>query len=263
MSLFFLLYFALKTFDTQLQFNRFMVYALLVGLCATGLNSIMIRFGEPKEEGGVPDWDENFKLVNLVWIFGGIAGIVLVSSFILSSGRLFYFVSWQELQSLGQMAVVPVASANWALTVFQEAVWQVFVVAYSEECLKLAVILVFVRALKDYAPLDQIVGAGFPILLWAQFHSMLAYGQNTMMILAAFLAGVILYVSLVLTGSILVPIIIHGMYNLIVVLPGMGVNILPILPQASTLIMSLMSTAVTYLSSFMPYFLYVLKVFGV
>jgi hypothetical protein len=252
MSLFFLLYFALSTFGTQTQFNRFIVYGLLVALCATGLNSIMIRFGEPKEEGSVPDWDEDLKASHGVWIFLGLAAIVVITTFILSSGRLFYIVTWNEIQSLGQLSVIP-TSSDFYLRVFQETVWQTFIVSYSEESLKLAVILVFTRALQNYQPLDQIIGAGFPILIWAQFHSMLAYGQNTMMILAAFLAGVVLYIMLRITGSVLVPVIIHAGYNLFVTVPVLGgqtiVTASSVVQQMSVYVIPLFQQFTLYFSS--------------
>jgi membrane protease YdiL (CAAX protease family) len=215
-----------------------------VGLSTIGLINCIVRFGEPEEEGAIPDWDEDFHISYFVYIFIGVGAIILISVVILSWGQVFYFMSWNELEQLGtvqQLSLLPTSSADYVARIFQEAIWQIFIVAYSEETLKLAVILPFMYALRDYQYIDVIVGAGVPILLWAEFHTMLAYGMNTTMVVAAFLAGVVLFALLKATGSVLVPILIHAFYNLIVVMPTIGVNITSVLPSATNALLKLLN----------------------
>jgi len=236
LGIFFLLYFGLRTFSVQIPFNRFVVYGLLVGLSIAGLLVDLHYFGDPTGEGNIPDWDENLKFGHLKYIIIGLAVIIGISMAVDATKNLFYFTSWSELESLSSLSVFP--STDFYGKIFQEGAWQLFIVAYAEELIKLSVMLPFIRGLQDYPPFDQVVGAGAPILLWAQFHTILAYGQNNVMVLAAFLAGVVLYISLILSGCVLVPIIIHALYNLIVVLPTMGVTIsfLPTISASATII---------------------------
>lgn len=223
------MYFALNSIQAQAQFNRYIFYSLLLLASLGILKGMQARYGEPRDEGiqygRVLDWNENFKQSHLAFVLFGV-GLIVVLSALITSGSVANILgasqlAWaptilgfsSTLPSTYPLAWLPESFSN----LIQQSLWQVFVVAFAEETMKLAVILTFARRTgNEWFAVILAVGA------WAEGHAMLAYGGAVLPLLAAFAAGIVLYVVLRMTKSLVVPILIHGTVNMIAILPSFG-----------------------------------------
>jgi len=103
-------------------------------------------------------------------------------------------------------------------TVLDDVLYNFFLVSQAEESVKLMAILALYRKTKN-----EILSAGLPIGAWAIFHAYMAYvGQGMdMFLIAAFLSGIVLYVVLRQTKSLLNAVIAHGIFDTIVILSSL------------------------------------------
>ncbi len=161
-------------------------------------------------------YDQNLNPTSLAYIAGGVAAIVLISSFITSSvSKSILYVPMNRLgMSFGQFQL----SNFW-----DDILFQLVLVAPAEELTKLVVHLSF------YIWLRQSIGEGIarfvailaPIGFWAVLHTYRnpAYMGSDMwiMVTAAFLGGIIIFAVTKYTKSLLAGILTHFAYNSIIV----------------------------------------------
>jgi len=160
------------------------------------------------ERDDIVDYDENLKRDHLPLIFGAVAAIVIVSSVLVSSftRSAIYVPRPSSLLSMGQQSTAALVD---------DLLYNVVLVAPAEESMKLVGILALYRRTKNTP-----VSVAAPIGFWAVLHSYQAY-QGTLMpilVLSAFISGLILFLVLKYTRSLLNAQIAHAGFNSIVVL---------------------------------------------
>jgi len=153
---------------------------------------------------------------HLPWLFGSLAAIAAINILLVSGlrGAIRFSAIYVPRPSLAQ---VP-GTLSGPATVLDDILYNFFLVAQAEESVKLMAILALYRKTGN-----ALVSAGLPIGIWAVFHAYLAYlGQGMdILLLAAFISGIALFIALKQTKSILNLVISHGLWNSIVVLSSL------------------------------------------
>ena len=160
------------------------------------------------ERGDIVDYDENLKRDHLPIIFGAVAAMVIVSSVLVSSfTRSAIYVPRPGLAlSLGHLSTAGLVD---------DLLYNVVLVAPAEESMKLVGILALYRRTRN-TPISVAAPVGF----WAVLHAYQSYQGELMPILvfSAFLSGIILFLVLKYTRSLLNAQIAHAGFNSIVIL---------------------------------------------
>jgi hypothetical protein len=204
--LFFFMYFGLNTVNIATQFNRFIFYGMLLLGSLVSLNTTMIRHGLPMPGRNVPDWDENFQWWHLGIIMASVSAIYALNTLFLGPLSSAFPEPMSGTLAPISFALIPQVWAN----MIQQILWQTFVVAFAEETLKIAVILPFSRRWQlEFIMAPVVIG------IWAEGHSVLAYGGAFWPLVAAFAGGIILYVMIRITRNLLVGVVGHAGINLI------------------------------------------------
>jgi len=215
--LFFFMYFGLNTVNIATQFNRFVFYGMLLLGSLVSLNTTMIRHGLPMPGKNVPDWDENFQWWHLGVILASVSAIYSLNTLFLGPLSSAFPEPMSGTLAPISFALIPQVYAN----LIQQALWQTFVVAFAEETLKIAVILPFSRRWQlEFIMAPVIIG------IWAEGHSVLAYGGAFWPLVAAFAGGIIIYAVIRITRNLLVGVASHSIINVISLVPMMS-NLLP------------------------------------
>lgn len=170
-----------------------------------------------QEPHQIVDYDENLDLYGMLYVAGGLAAIILVQSLLIRSisKSLIYVPSVQLGLEFGQL-IIP---KFWADILFQ---WTL--VATSEECVKLVVMLALFLWLKDRVGKTpaEIVAVGSAVGGWAFLHTFRNPDYQSqfgmVMVLGAFLAGLVMFLVMKRTKSLLASILIHSCYNCFVIL---------------------------------------------
>ncbi|MGB9022407.1 MAG: CPBP family glutamic-type intramembrane protease [Candidatus Bathyarchaeia archaeon] len=215
--LFFFMYFGLNTVNIAAQFNRFVFYGMLLLGSLVSLNTTMIRHGLPMPGKNVPDWDENFEWWHLGIIMASVSAIYALNTLFLGPLSTAFPEPMSGTLAPIAFALIPQVWAN----LIQQILWQTFVVAFAEETLKIAVILPFSRRWQlEFIMAPVVIG------IWAEGHSVLAYGGAFWPLVAAFAGGIIIYAIIRITRNLLTGVIAHAGINLISLVPMMS-NLLP------------------------------------
>lgn len=211
--LFFFMYFGLNTVNIETQFNRFVFYGMLLLGSLVSLNTTMIRHGLPMPGKNVPDWDENFQWWHLGIIMATVSAIYALNTLFLGPLSTSFPEPMSGTLAPIAFALIPQVWAN----LIQQILWQTFVVAFAEETLKMAVILPFSRRWQlEFVMAPVVIG------IWAEGHSVLAYGGAFWPLVAAFAGGIILYAVIRITRNLLVGVTSHALINVISLLPLMN-----------------------------------------
>jgi membrane protease YdiL (CAAX protease family) len=214
---FFYLFFGSERFQT-LTFYAWLWVASLVVLLG------ILRVQPKLEKGvGAPDFDENIT----------VQGAVLAGAYVMVTLAVAMAVG--RLVSAGVFEVVAVIYAPLAVQLPEAAfntvlnlVWQVFVVGWSEEILcyllfLIGVALMSVAASTRRSPMLVEAGAvAFSRGFWTLMHGLKnpAYIAQPLMMLPAFIGGVLFYLLLKQTGSLPLAASAHGVLNWLVYLLG-------------------------------------------
>jgi membrane protease YdiL (CAAX protease family) len=167
-----------------------------------------------KEPDQLLDYDENLTSTSLGFIAAGVLGIIVAGSLIFASNSLFYVPRHSLEFKFGQIAL----SGFWA-----DMLFQMVLVAPSEECVKLITHLSFFSWLKDVVDKDiaKFISIIAPISFWALLHTYRNPNYTGPMMLtavaAAFVGGLIIYGVMRLNESLLAAILTHAIYNCVVV----------------------------------------------
>jgi len=199
-------HFLLKTKGTVLEAATWL-YVLIWILSMVMLLWLRVYGGSSGEEGDVVDYDENLSRQHLPVIFGAVAAIAVVSSLMVST----YTRSSLYIPRPGQvLSEMPFSSG-----VLDDLLYNFVLVAPAEETVKLMGILALYRKFRN-----ELLSVALPVGFWAALHAYHAYLGELMpvLVVSAFLGGLILYAVLKITNSLENAIIAHGLYNSLVVL---------------------------------------------
>lgn len=185
-------YFILKTYGNSTLFSIVIAFAIM----AAG-SFIAALYTKVEEE-----YYADLTFSGLLNVFVALVAMIFVSSLltgIAAQSVLYYPTVFTTLGSIGAATSVFTAFLG-------EFVFQLSAVATGEESLK----FIAYSALKSrYGRfLATVLAVGF----WAGFHAIRAY-SNILLIIPAFICGIILVCLLEYTKSLIAPIIAHGVYN--------------------------------------------------
>lgn len=213
------------------EFIQTMFYLMLLLMNLVCLLFIMFYYGEPEQDHEqLVDWDENLTQKALAWILIGVVGVYFVSVVI------------QNLVS-SSIYIPEVVSLSVAGITFGELasiiIYNICLVSNSEEMTKMTAHLVIYLWLKDkfgeektekYH--DWIKGTAIviPIGFWAVLHAYVAYVGKIMpiLVISAFTGGLIIFGVLWQTRSLIAAILVHGLYNIVVLVAasvGLGLTV--------------------------------------
>ncbi len=169
-----------------------------------------------KESDQLLDYDENLNFEKLMYIAIGIIGVYLTASFIVSKfAKSSIYIPYQGMD-------VTYIGGFQLSGVWNDILFQLVLVAPSEELCKLVLHLALYMKLRGAfsKPVAKTASVGIPIFFWAMLHAYRAYtGPNMgVLILSAFIGGLIIFYIMYKTRSLLSAILVHGGYNSIVLL---------------------------------------------
>ncbi len=172
----------------------------------------------------IVDYDENLQRWHIDYIIAGLLGVELVAfAFSFLAGQVTtvraatvpFSAMWVPQMSLGPMG----------LRFYDDILFNFGLVATAEESSKILAIKAFSMKLGGTRN-GRILSVFGPVAFWALLHgynSYVGYGEMVMwlMILSAFISGLIMYYAVKETKNILVVLIIHGLHNTLVILSTM------------------------------------------
>jgi membrane protease YdiL (CAAX protease family) len=168
-----------------------------------------------KEADQIVDYDENLDITGMGIVLGGTIGVLLLTNLIVGvlTKSLIYIPTHKLGLEYGQI-IVP--------SFWSDVLFQLTLVSPSEECTKLAVMLALYLWFRDKIGKDLSTGiaVGAAVGGWAFLHTFRnpAYmGQyGVVMVLGAFIAGLVMFLVMKYKKSLLASILIHAFYNTIV-----------------------------------------------
>lgn len=201
-------HFLLKTIGTPMEEGTW-IYTLMWIMSLVLLLWLRVYGGE---RGDVVDYDENLRREHLPWIFGGLAGIIVVSTVIVSAAAGAMRSVLYVPRPSALLSGLPVSA-----TLVDDLLYNFVLVAPAEETVKLMGILTLYRKTGN-----EIISVCVPVGIWAVLHAYHAYlgPLQPVLVLSAFISGLILYAVLKYTKSLQNAIITHGLYNSLVILIG-------------------------------------------
>jgi len=202
-------HFVLKTKGTAME-STTMAFSLMWVMALVLLLMLRTYGGPSGQRGDIADYDEDLRREHLPILFGSVAAIVVVN--VLLVRGLAKSSIYVPRPSLAQ-----VSTFGEAATVLDDVLYNLVLVAPAEECIKMMAILTIYRRTRNEA-----VSVAVPVGVWAVSHAYLAYlGANMpVLVVGAFLSGIILYLALKYTKSLLNAIIAHSVYNVLVLFMG-------------------------------------------
>jgi len=207
-----IVHFMLKTKGTALE-TVTTIYTVMWVMSLVVLMMLRVYGGRSGQEGDIVDYDENIRRDHLLWLIGSVAGISIINGLaaagVAQGAHLFSSYVFQP--SLAQAT----GTFSGTATLLDDILYNFFLVAQAEESIKIAATLAIYRKTRNLP-----ISAGLPIAVWALFHAYLAYiGQGLdVFLISAFVSGVILFIVLMKTKSLINAVIAHGIWNSIVVL---------------------------------------------
>lgn len=165
------------------------------------------------ERGDIVDYDENLARDQLPIVGVAIAVMVVVSSVLISGFGLvrsaLYVPQPAAALNLGQSNTV---------SILDDLLYNIVLVAPAEESLKLVGILALYRKTQN-----ELISIIVPVGFWAVLHAYQSYMGPSMpiMVISAFVSGIILFLVLKYTRSLLNAQFAHSGYNGIIVLASL------------------------------------------
>jgi len=209
-----IVHFFLSTQGTSLA-TATTIYSIMWLMSLVILAMLRVYGGRSGQEGDLVDYDENVGRAHLPWLIGSVAVIAIIGGLAAAavSKGITISILYVPRPSLAQAPGIFGSS-----TVLDDVLYNFFLVAQAEESVKLMAILALYRKTRN-----ELVSAGLPIAVWAIFHAYMAYvGQGMdMFLVAAFVSGIVLYIVLRQTKSLLNAVIAHGIFDTIVILSSL------------------------------------------
>jgi membrane protease YdiL (CAAX protease family) len=195
-------HFVLKTKGTAME-SVTMAFALMWVMSLALLMMLRIYGGPSGQHGDIVDYDENLEREHLPILLGSVAAIAVVNILLVRGfAKTSIYVPKPSLSQVTTFAPI-----------LDDVLYNLVLVAPAEECVKLMAILTIYRKTRN-----EIISVAVPVGVWAISHAYLAYlGANMpVLVVSAFLSGIILYLVLKYTESLLNAIIAHSLYNILV-----------------------------------------------
>jgi len=185
----------------------------------------MRQYHTEKEYSKLVDYDENLHFESFLWIAVGIFGTFVVSSLMV---RQFTLSSiWVPRHALEMTYLNTLQLSGF----WNDILFQIVLVAPSEETCKLSLHLAFYMKLKGSfsEQVARAVSIGTPIFFWAMLHIYRAYtGPNMItLLMAAFVGGLIIFGVMYKTRSVMAAILTHAGYNCLVLWMMQNMTVVP------------------------------------
>ena len=207
-------YFILKTYSDPVLFSATVAFSVMAGV------SLFALLYTKSDEG----YYENLTGTSLLYVIGATVGMIAVSSLFMTlfisnapatQSVLWYPTVFAQLATTGQASSI-------FTSLLGEMVFQFSVVATAEELLKFAGYTELKMRYKS-----MLLAVVVPVGLWAGYHTLQAY-TNWLLVIPAFLSGLILVALLEVTKSFIAPILAHGAYNTATVLLAFKAGNVPV-----------------------------------
>jgi len=202
---------ALSTQGTG-QYSVVIFYVIILVMNLVALILIYMYHGE---QGQLVDYNENMTPTSFVWILGGLIAVFFVAVVITSQFRTTSI--FVPNFTINGITAIGATSLMWSV------LYNVGLVANAEETTKLVGInSVFMYLNNNFEWMGETaikaVAVGVPVGFWAVLHAYVAYVGPLLwpLVASAFAAGLILFVVLYKTKSLLAAILVHGCYNVLV-----------------------------------------------
>ena len=203
-------FFVLSTYGTVF-FATTVSFTVMLAFGFIALLAIKIWGYSPTDPEGVALFDENLTVKGL-FLSAGLGFLVYflaVLTATIEHGGFIY---------VPKPGIPLMSEAEGYGKLLGDSLYQFTLVAPAEETLKIAgIYALHGRFGVPGTSLDEVAAVIPPIFLWAVFHTIVA-GFTASMVVFAFLAGLVWYMGMRTTNSILSPIIAHATYNTLVVL---------------------------------------------
>jgi len=220
---------ALSTQGTS-EYSVVIFYVIILAMNLIAL-ILLYLYGDIKQ---FVEYNENMMPSAFVWILGGLIAVFFVAAIITSQYKTTSI--FVPNFTISGIAAVGLTSIMWSV------LYNVGLVANAEETTKLVGINAIYMYLNDnFEGLGETtikaIAVGVPVGFWALLHAYVAYVGPLMwpLVASAFVAGIILFVVMYKTRSLLAAILVHGLYN-VLVLAGTSMGWLN-LSQSNTMLM--------------------------
>lgn len=203
------IHFLLKTKGTPLEAATWF-YAMTWIISLIMLLWMQVYHGQPSPND-VTDYDENLSREHLPWLFGSVAVIVIVSSVLVAG---FTKSALYVPRPGAVLSTAPLSTA----ALIDDLLYNFVLVAPAEETMKLMGIMALYQKTRN-----EWISVAVPVGIWASLHGYFAYVGTLMpvLIFSAFLSGLILYVIMKQTGSLLNAVLAHSLFNSLVILSSL------------------------------------------
>jgi len=196
-------HYLLLTFDTPM-FATTLFYIVMWIVSIVMLIWIRLYYGEIKWL----DYDEDPTRAHFLTWLGGLAGVVAAASIVPRIVSQVAFPTAIYVPSPKRMLAQGTVFDLWSLA--SDALFNICLVANAEETMKVAAHTALYNSTKN-----EWLSIILPVAVWSISHGYLAYTGPLQLplITAAFVAGIILFLVLKFTRSLLAAILVHGIYN--------------------------------------------------
>jgi membrane protease YdiL (CAAX protease family) len=156
------------------------------------------------------EYDGNLEREHLLWNLTGLGGLFIVGSLL---------VRFIGLDTMSSFYVPRLSLQSGVGTLVEDLLYNVVLVAPSEESIKLVGSLVLYRTIGK-SPFGEAISIVAPIGFWSLLHAYQnpVYIGHPVLVLSAFFGGLILFALIKVTGSIVNAQIVHSAYNSIILL---------------------------------------------
>jgi membrane protease YdiL (CAAX protease family) len=204
-------HYLLLTFDTPM-FATTMFYIVMWIVSVVMLIWIRLYYGEIKWL----DYDEDPTRAHFTTWLGGLAGVVAAASIVPRIISQVALPSVIYVPSPKRMLAQGTPLDLWSLA--SDVLFNLCLVANSEETMKASAHTALYNSTKN-----EWISTLVPIAVWSISHGYIAYTGPLQLplIAAAFTAGIILFLVLKYTRSLLAAILVHGVYNVITLVAAM------------------------------------------
>lgn len=196
-------HYLLLTFDTPM-FAITMFYIIMWIVSTVMLIWMRMYYGESRWL----DYDEDPGRGHLTTLLGGLAGVTAAASIVPKIIEKVAFASVIYVPSPKQMLAQGAPLDLWNLA--SDILFNLTLVAAAEETLKTVAHTALYNSTKN-----EWLSAIIPVAIWSISHGYKAYvgAFQFPLIMAAFAAGIILFLVLKYTRSLLAAVLVHGLYN--------------------------------------------------
>lgn len=196
-------HYLLLTFDTPM-FATTLFYIVMWIVSIVMLIWIRIYYSEVKWL----DYDEDPTRKHFLTWLAGLAGVVVAASLIPRIVSQVAFPTAIYVPSPKRMLAQGAVLDLWSLT--SDVLYNICLVANSEETMKTAAHTALYNSTKN-----ELLSIVLPVTVWSVSHGYVAYvgPLQLPLIVAAFTAGIILFLEVKYTRSLLAAILVHGVYN--------------------------------------------------